>query len=269
MMNKLRSLLGITIVFLLLPLAGPGDALAVPVGSDGCEINAIGEVCTFGPKEFYVTNSGSGLDGQLFGEVGFEIEAVGANLWEYRYQVWMTDDPDTNIDDNFQLTKFRINFDPPVPTQNNGNDNIPVADFIPGGTGVEPFDGSGGNNPVTLLINPQVGFDFFVGYEALFDNPIDKGEHSAILRLQSPLGPTDQGGIVNGSNDFTDAFFSHIELIGLGVDGVVANFPQAPAPTVVPEPATILLLGSGLLGILAGVGFRRRSSASSDLNKTA
>lgn len=266
MMNKLRSLLGITVFCLFLPTAGPGDAWAVPVGDDGCEVNAIGEYCSFGPLPFYVTDVAplpngdpSPLQGKLFGEVEFAIEAIATDLWEYRYQVWMTDDPTTDIDDSFQLTKFRLNFNPPVPLfDENGTNNFPNINFISCGSTVdciEPSEGGGGF-AVTLGVVPPA-FAAAVSYNVVFDvPPILKGQHSAVLRLQSPLGPTSQDAKISGNENFTNAFFTNIELIGLGSGELTANFN---APAVVPEPSTILLLGSGLLVVLAGKRFRRRS----------
>jgi len=228
MMNRWRSVLRITFLCLILPLAGPSNVSAITI--DGCEL-FVGTTCTLTPKQFFVTEvngatTGDPRIGQVFARVAISVEALAAQDFDYRYQIF---------DQQFAVTNFLLDLTLVNPTDILASGSIPDTD---------PSTIA----PLTAGYNSGFFSAVFFGVEGPITPP-DFG--SDVLFVRSILSPDDILGYVGGSDNF-DALLGITTLTGPGGQLVASS----QAPTVTPEPSTLILLGSGLLGLAARL--RRR-----------
>jgi len=243
-MNRWRSVLMITFLCLILPLAGPSYVSALAIDLDGCLLD-VGVTCDLPGTQFTVTerngNPNDPLVGALFAKVSVSVEAFNPGAFpqntdlvefEYRYQI---------SDQLFVITNFLLHLDlvPPPAVLNSGS--IPDAD----------------SNTITPLTAAYIPQDLL--YSAVFLGPpilpVSAGViGSDVLFIRTTTSPTEIAGELGGTQTFADALLGLATLEGPGSEVVASS--QAPAiPS--PEPGTLILLGSGLLG-LAGARFRRR-----------
>ncbi len=260
-MNKWRSVLGVIIFCLILPLAGPPDVSATtfPINLGVCTLTAGGDICDLGSVQFNVTqvngNSNPASDpriGQAYAKVGVVVEAIDPGVFqqnvvefEYRYQI---------TDLHFAINQFFLF--PLVPPSSQDQFGNPLILDV----GSIPDADSGTVAPLTTTYSgPGIFLATFSNGspQAPGEGPITPNKvGSDVLFIRSSLSPVDIFGTLDGTEIF-DALFSLAELKGPGQGSGIVATAILPASTATPEPGTLLLLGSGLLG-LAGARLRRR-----------
>jgi len=244
-MKMYRSVLGITLLCLILPLAGPSYVSALSIDLDGCLLD-IGVTCDLPGTQFYVTERNGDpndpLVGSLFAKVSVSVEAFNPGAFpqntdlvefEYRYQIY---------DQQFSVTNFILHLElvPPPAVLDSGS--IPDSD----------------SNTIAPTTAAYVSQDLL--YSAVFLTPpiLPAGSGvigSDVLFIRTTTSPDVIAGELGGTQTFADALLGLATLTGPGSSIVASSQDPAPSPT--PEPSTLILLGSGLLG-LAGARFRRR-----------
>ena len=125
-MKMYRSILGITLLCLILPLAGPSNVSALSIDLDGCLLD-VGVTCDLPGTQFFVTerngNPDDPLVGSLFAKVSVSVEAFNPGAFpqntdlvefEYRYQIY---------DQQFAVTNFLLHLDlvPPPAVLDSGS----------------------------------------------------------------------------------------------------------------------------------------------------
>lgn len=269
-MKKSRLVLGITLLCLILPLAGPPDVSAFPINLGVCTLTAGGDICDLGSVQFNVTQVNGNSDpasdtriGQAYAKVGVVVEAIDPgdfqqNLveFEYRYQI---------TDLNFAINQFFLfPLIPPYDPNNLasqdqfGNPLILDVGSIPDASPTQ-----GPDHTVAPYTTTYSGPGIFLATfangtgQAPGEGPITPNKvGSDVLFIRSSLSPVDIFGTLDGIEIF-DALFSLAELKGPGQGSGIVATAVLPASTAAPEPSTLILLGSGLLG-LAGARLRRR-----------
>jgi len=271
-MNRWRSVLGITFLCLILPLAGPPDvsAIILPIDLNGCLLDAQNS-CDLGFKQFSVTDIAGVPNPQAdprfgtpFAKVGLVVEAIDPGdfqtnfaEFEYRYSIF---------DTQYAITTFTLwTFVPPFPGPapnfdlNNPNPlsidpfgNPLILDF-----GSIPDQDSSTVTPLSTNYNdPGFFLAVFLGGPGPGTGPITPGKGSDTLYIRSSLSPVELDAYLGGQ-DGLEALFGAATLEGPGGSNLVATAILPPTPSPQPEPGTLILLGSGLLG-LAGARLRRR-----------
>jgi len=271
-MNRWRSVLGITFLCLILPLAGPPDVSAVSIDLGGGQI--LGDTCNpcdLGFTQFSVTDIFGVADPQAdprfgtpFSKVGLVVEAIDPGdfqtnfaEFEYRYSIF---------DTQYAITTFTLwTFVPPFPGPapdfdlNNPNPlsidpfgNPLILDF-----GSIPDQDSSTVTPLSTNYNdPGFFLAVFLGGPGPGTGPIVPGKGSDTLYIRSSLSPVELDAYLGGQ-DGLEALFGAATLEGPGGSNLVATAILPPPAIPSPEPGTLILLGSGLLG-LAGARLRRR-----------
>jgi len=277
MKNKWRSALGITLLCLILPLAGPPDAFAVSIylgtDTDGNDI-VLGEtciVCDLGFVQFEVTQVGNitnpALDNRIglpFAKVAVEVEVIDpgtlqTNFVEFEYR-WKIFDP------QFAINLFSVLTLIPVSTLDEFGEPV-ILDY--GSIDIPDVPDPPGPDKLTKApLSTSVSDDMWGLFVASFGNgPAGVGEGpitlnnagSDILYIRSSQGPAQLFSGIEGLQNLTETFFSVATVTGPGAGSgqITASPILPPETTALPEPGTLILLGSGLLG-LAGARLIRR-----------
>ncbi len=246
-MKMYRSILGITLLCLVLPLAGPSNVSALSIDLDGCLLD-VGVTCDLPGTQFFVTerngNPDDPLVGSLFAKVSVSVEAFNPGAFpqntdlvefEYRYQIY---------DQQFAVTNFLLHLDlvPPPAVLDSGSISDADSNTIA---------------PISAAYVPQ---DLL--YSAVFLGPpilpVSSGIiGSDVLFIRTSTSPAEIAGELGGTQTWADALIGLATLTGPGSSVVASSQAPAPTPSPSPEPSTLILLGSGLLG-LVGARFRRR-----------
>jgi len=246
-MKMYRSILGITLLCLVLPLAGPSNVSALSIDLDGCLLD-VGVTCDLPGTQFFVTerngNPDDPLVGSLFAKVSVSVEAFNPGAFpqntdlvefEYRYQIY---------DQQFAVTNFLLHLDlvPPPAVLDSGSISDADSNTIA---------------PISAAYVPQ---DLL--YSAVFLGPpilpVSSGViGSDVLFIRTSTSPGEIAGELGGTQTWADALIGLATLTGPGSSVVASSQAPAPTPSPQPEPSTLILLGSGLLG-LVGARFRRR-----------
>ena len=246
-MKMYRSILGITLLCLVLPLAGPSNVSALSIDLDGCLLD-VGVTCDLPGTQFFVTerngNPDDPLVGSLFAKVSVSVEAFNPGAFpqntdlvefEYRYQIY---------DQQFAVTNFLLHLDlvPPPAVLDSGSISDADSNTIA---------------PISAAYVPQ---DLL--YSAVFLGPpilpVSSGViGSDVLFIRTSTSPGEIAGELGGTQTWADALIGLATLTGPGSSVVASSQAPDPTPSPQPEPSTLILLGSGLLG-LVGARFRRR-----------
>ncbi len=242
---KSRSplVVGILLLALFLPLAGPPNASAITL--EGCEL-LIGTTCDLNPVLFSVIQANPANPALLnapFAEVAVSVESFAADAFEYRYQI---------INPRFAVQVFQIDLSPafalhPIPVTN------APGDFTKGLSGPNIVAPSAAG-----MLSDQFVATFLSPPITAAGGGIKKSD---IMFIQSPLSPADLFGFLAGQDELSGASLLSFATIQ-GPGGTLTAAAQNPAPVPSPEPSTLLLLGSGLLGLAAALRSRRSSSES-------
>ena len=248
-MKMSRTILGIAILSLILPLASPSYVSAVPIDLDGCLLD-VGVTCDLAGTQFSVTErNGDPTDplvGELFAKVSVSVEAFNPGAFpqntdlvefEYRYQIY---------DQQFTVTNFLLHLDlvPPPAVLSSGSID------------------DGDLNALTIAPRTAAYIPQDLLYSAVFLGPpilpVGSGViGSDVLFIRTTTSPAEIAGELGGTQTFADALLGLATLKGPGSEIVASFQAPAPPPSPQPEPSTLILLGSGLLG-LVGARFRRR-----------
>jgi len=105
-------------------------------------------------------------------------------------------------------------------------------------------------NPNTFAGNPGAGLGTGGGFSSTTNSPINTGMGGSSGGNNAPAI-----NFTGGSNNLGKSGNSPIITVS-GGSPRGNNNPEGAAPMPVPEPATLILLGSGLLGI--GIAFRKK-----------
>ena len=264
-MKKCRLVLGITLLGLILPLAGPSDVSAFPINLGVCTLTAGGDICDLGSVQFNVTQVNGNSDpasdpriGQAYAKVGVVVEAIDPGdfqqnvvEFEYRYQI---------TDLHFAINQFFLFPLVPPYDPNNLASQDQFGNPLILDVGSIPDADSGTVAPLTTTYSgPGIFLATFSNGspQAPGEGPITPNKvGSDVLFIRSSLSPVDIFGTLDGTEIF-DALFSLAELKGPGQGSGIVATAILPASTATPEPSTLILLGSGLLG-LAVARLRRR-----------
>jgi hypothetical protein len=247
---ELRRPLTMVVLSLFFSLAAPAAVSALPTNLDGCMLD-FGVTCDLGFVQFYVNEVNGGTSdprvGREFAKVRVAVEAFlpshplntgRFDEFEYRYQIF---------DQQFAVTEFVLDLSMTPPPA------ILEAGFKPDA-------------------NPNTITPVFAGYSAssqsyaaVFLGPPllpGTGTESDVLFIRSTANPADIVGDLGGSDGFANALVGHMVLKGPGSEITASSH----SPTV-PEPATAILLGSGLLALAAGLRLRQKETPQGVLRK--
>lgn len=227
-MKKCRLILGIALFCFVLPLAGPSNVSALPATLESCTLN-VGVTCVLTPVTF--SDGGSNSAKVAISVEAIDLPKTSPNTtlieFEYRYQIFEIL--------GIAVTEFLLLDIFP-------EDTVLAAGFIP-----------------DAVPDPNTIAPTFAGYEgnpnfryrAMFAG-ITPGSSSNVLFIRTTTEPNpvpDVGAQVAGPVLFFPfgAFLEGDLITGPGTT-VTLSAQHAQAP--IPEPSTLILLGSGLLGIV-------------------